>query len=197
MTWKHIQGIEDDEIYHRLQLLSLHGQSKDALAKTKLGAWEYDIIGTWYKCNMTDVVAAIGLKQFERYPGMLKRRRTIIAKYDAALKPIGVNVLPHYTNEHESSGHLYITEIPKITHEQRNEIIIKMAEQGIACNVHYKPLPMHTAYKNLGFDIKDYPNAYKHYENEITLPLHTCLSDEDVAYVIEKYMEIVKEYVDM
>ena len=197
LTWKHIQGIEDDEIYHRLQLLSLHGQSKDALAKTKLGAWEYDIIGTWYKCNMTDVVAAIGLKQFERYPGMLKRRRTIIAKYDAALKPIGVNVLPHYTNEHESSGHLYITEIPKITHEQRNEIIIKMAEQGIACNVHYKPLPMHTAYKNLGFDIKDYPNAYKHYENEITLPLHTCLSDEDVAYVIEKYMEIVKEYVDM
>lgn len=197
LTWKHIQGIEDDEIYHRLQLLSLHGQSKDALAKTKLGAWEYDIIGTWYKCNMTDVVAAIGLKQFERYPGMLKRRRDIIAKYDAALKPIGVNVLSHYTNEHESSGHLYITEIPKITHEQRNEIIIKMAEQGIACNVHYKPLPMHTAYKNLGFDIKDYPNAYKHYENEITLPLHTCLSDEDMAYVIEKYMEIVKKYVDM
>ena len=149
LTWKHIQGIEDDEIYHRLQLLSLHGQSKDALAKTKLGAWEYDIIGTWYKCNMTDIVAAIGLKQFERYPGMLKRRRYIIAKYDAALKPIGVNVLPHYTNEYESSGHLYITEIPKITHEQRNEIIIKMAEQGIACNVHYKPLPMHTAYKNL------------------------------------------------
>ena len=165
--------------------------------RTKLGAWEYDIIGTWYKCNMTDIVAAIGLKQFERYPGMLKRRRYIIAKYDAALKPIGVNVLPHYTNEYESSGHLYITEIPKITHEQRNEIIIKMAEQGIACNVHYKPLPMHTAYKNLGFDIKDYPNAYKHYENEITLPLHTCLSDEDVAYVIKKYMEIVKEYVDM
>lgn len=194
LTWRTIDGISDEDIYHKLQLLSLHGQSKDALAKTKLGAWEYDIVGTWYKCNMTDVVAAIGLKQFERYPGMLKRRREIIARYDAALKPLGVKVLPHYTSEHESSGHLYITEIPKITYEQRGEIITKMAEQGIACNVHYKPLPMHTAYKELGFDIKDYPNAYNHFAHEITLPLHTCLTDEQVQYVIDNFVDILREY---
>ena len=195
LTWKTIDGISDEDIYHKLQLLSLHGQSKDALAKTKLGAWEYDIVGTWYKCNMTDVVAAIGLKQFERYPGMLKRRREIIARYDAALKPLGVKTLPHYTSEHESSGHLYIIEIPNITYEQRGEIITKMAEREIACNVHYKPLPMHTAYKELGFDIKDYPNAYNHFAHEITLPLHTCLTDEQVQYVIDNFVDILREYI--
>lgn len=195
LTWRTIPGISDEDIYHRLQLLSLHGQSKDALAKTKLGAWEYDIVGTWYKCNMTDVVAAIGLAQFQRYPGMLARRKEIIGRYDAAFKPLGVEMLAHYNAEHESSGHLYITRVPGITPEQRNKIIIKMAEQGIACNVHYKPLPMHTAYKKLEFDIANYPNAYAHFANEITLPLHTCLTDEDVEYVIEKYTEILKEYI--
>lgn len=195
LTWKTIPGISNDEIYKKLQLLSLHGQSKDALAKTKLGAWEYDIIGTYYKCNMTDITAAIGLKQFERYPDMLKLRKEIINKYDNAFKPLGVDILDHYTDRYESSGHLYLTRIPGITSEQRNEIIIKMAEYGIACNVHYKPLPMHTAYKNLGFDIADYPNAYACFVNEITLPLHTCLKDEDVDYIIEKYSNIVKEYI--
>ena len=195
LTWRNIDGISSEDIYHQLQLLSLHGQSKDALAKTKLGAWEYDIVGTWYKCNMTDVVAAIGLAQFERYPGMLARRKEIIGRYDSAFKPLGVETLDHYNTEHESSGHLYLTRVPGITPEQRNEIIIKMAEQGVACNVHYKPLPMHTAYKKLGFDIKNYPNAYAHFANEITLPLHTCLTDDDVAYVIEKYIEILKEHI--
>ena len=195
LTWRNIDGISNEDIYHQLQLLSLHGQSKDALAKTKLGAWEYDIVGTWYKCNMTDVVAAIGLAQFERYPGMLARRKEIIGRYDAAFNPLGVETLDHYNGEHESSGHLYITRVPGITPEQRNEIIIKMAEQGVACNVHYKPLPMHTAYKKLGFDIKDYPNAYAHFANEITLPLHTCLTDEDVVYVVDKYVEILRKYI--
>lgn len=195
LTWRNIDGIDNEDIYRQIQLLSLHGQSKDALAKTKLGAWEYDIVGTWYKCNMTDVAAAMGLVQFERYPAMLKRRKEIIGKYDAALKPLGIEVLDHYNDRYESSGHLYITRVPNITAEQRSEIIVKMAEQGVACNVHYKPLPMHTAYKNLGFDIKDYPNAYAHFANEITLPLHTCLTDEDVAYVIEKYIEVLREYI--
>ena len=195
MTWKHIEGIDDEEIYHHAQLLSLHGQSKDALAKTQLGAWEYDIVGTWYKCNMTDVAAAMGLAQFERYPGMLERRKEIIGKYDAAFKPLGVEVLNHYTDEYSSSGHLYITRVPGVTDQQRREIIIKMAEAGIACNVHYKPLPMHTAYKKLGFDIKDFPNAYKHYENEITLPLHTKLTDEEVEYEIDTYCGILRGYV--
>ncbi len=195
LTWRTIEGIDDEAIYKQLQLLSLHGQSKDALAKTKLGAWEYDIVGPWYKCNMTDVAAAIGLKQFERYPEMLKRREEIIKKYDAALCPLGVKTLDHYTEEYRSSGHLYLTRIPGITLEQRNEIIIKMAEMGVACNVHYKPLPMMTAYKNLGFDIKDYPNAYAMFENEITLPLHTCLTDEDVEYVIACYCEVLKDYI--
>lgn len=194
LTWRTIPGINDDDIYKKLQLLSLHGQSKDALAKTKLGAWEYDIVGTYYKCNMTDVAAAIGLKQLERYPYLLKRRREIIEKYDAAFKPLGVQVLSHYTDGWESSGHLYITRIPGITEKERSEIIVKMGERGVACNVHYKPLPMHTAYKNLGFDIADYPNAYRHFANEITLPLHTCLTDEDVEYVIEQYSAVVKEY---
>ena len=194
-TWRDIEGIDNEEIYHQYQLLSLHGQSKDALAKTQLGAWEYDIVGPWYKCNMTDVVAGIGLAQMKRYKGLLERRKEIIGKYDEAFKPLGIEVLNHYTEEHQSSGHLYITRIPGITLEQRHEIIVKMAEQGVACNVHYKPLPMMTAYKNLGFDIKDYPNAYKRFENEITLPLHTKLTDEEVEYVIEKYSEIVKEYI--
>lgn len=192
--WKTIPGIDNDELYHQYQLLSLHGQSKDALAKTKLGAWEYDIVGPWYKCNMTDIMAAIGLKQLERYPGLLQRRAEIIRRYDAALKPLGVETLTHFGEDYRSSGHLYITRVPNVTEQQRNDIIVKMAEREIACNVHYKPLPMMTAYKTLGFDIEDYPNAYKHYANEITLPLHTKLSDEDVAYVIENFTEILKEY---
>jgi len=195
LTWRTIEGIDDEAIYKQLQLLSLHGQSKDALAKTKLGAWEYDIVGPWYKCNMTDVAAAIGLKQFERYPEMLKRREEIIKRYDEALRPLGVKTPQHYTEEYRSSGHLYLTRIPGITLEQRNEIIIKMAEMGVACNVHYKPLPMMTAYKNLGFDIKDYPNAYAMFENEITLPLHTRLTDEDVEYVIACYSAVLKDYI--
>lgn len=194
-TWKDIEGIDNEELYHKYQLLSLHGQSKDALAKTQLGAWEYDIVGPWYKCNMTDVVAGIGLAQMKRYKGLLARRKEIIGRYDDAFKPLGIDVLNHYADEHQSSGHLYITRIPGITLEQRHEIIVKMAEKGIACNVHYKPLPMMTAYKNLGFDIKDYPNAYKRFENEITLPLHTKLTDEEVEYVIGNYCEIVKNYI--
>lgn len=195
LTWKTIPGIDDEEIYHQLQLYSLHGQNKDALAKTKLGAWEYDIKGTWYKCNMTDVHAGIGLAQLSRYDEILKRRKEIITKYDNAFRPLGVKTLNHYTENHQSSGHLYITRIPNITLEQRQEIIVKMAEAGIACNVHYKPLPMMTAYINLGFDIKNYPNSYEQFKNEITLPLHTCLTDEDIEYVIENYTRIVKEYV--
>ena len=194
LTWRTIDGIDDEDIYKRLQLFSLHGQSKDALAKTQLGAWEYDIVGTWYKCNMTDVAAAIGLVQFDRYPAMLERRKEIIGRYDAALREIGVETLDHYTDEYVSSGHLYLTRVPGITLEQRNEIIIKMAERGIACNVHYKPLPMHTAYKKLGFDIGNYPNAYAHFANEISLPLHTCLKDDEVEYVIENYKEILGGY---
>ena len=195
LTWKTIPGIDDEEIYHQLQLYSLHGQNKDALAKTKLGAWEYDIKGTWYKCNMTDVHAGIGLAQLSRYDEILKRRKEIITRYDNAFRPLGIKTLNHYTENHQSSGHLYITRVPNITLEQRQEIIIKMAEAGIACNVHYKPLPMMTAYINLGFDIKDYPNSYEQFKNEITLPLHTCLTNEDVEYVIENYTRIVKEYV--
>jgi len=195
LTWRTIPGISNEDIYKKLQLLSLHGQSKDALAKTKMGAWEYDIVGTYYKCNMTDVTAAIGLKQFERYPDMLKRRKEIIKKYDVALRPLNIETLEHYNDEHESSGHLYLTRIPNITTEQRNEIIIKMAECGVSCNVHYKPLPMHTAYKKLGFDIKNYPNAYAHFANEITLPLHTCLKDDDVEYVINVYKDVLKKYI--
>lgn len=195
LTWRTIPGIDDEDIYHKLQLLSLHGQSKDALAKTKLGAWEYDIVGPWFKCNMTDIMAGIGLAQMKRYPAMLARRKEIIARYDAAFKPLGIDVLDHYNDNHQSSGHLYITRIPGAGLEERQEIIVKMAEAGIATNVHYKPLPMMTAYKNLGFDIKDYPNAYKRFVNEITLPLHTCLTDEEVEYIIENYCKIVKEYI--
>ena len=195
VTWREINGIDSEKIYHQYQLLSLHGQSKDAFAKTQLGAWEYDIIGPWYKCNMTDVAAGIGLAQMKRYKGLLARRQKIIRKYDNAFIPVGIEVLKHYTNEYTSSGHLYITRIPDITQDTRNEIIIKMAEAGVACNVHYKPLPMLTAYKQLGFDIKDYPNAYRRFENEITLPLHTRLTDEEIDYVINQYIRIVREYI--
>ena len=194
LMWKEIPGVNDDDIYQQIQLYSLHGQSKDALAKTQLGAWEYDIIGPWYKCNMTDLSAAIGLAQMKRYEGMLERRKEIIAKYDAAFHPLGVKTLAHDTKDYHSCGHLYLTRIPGITVDQRQEIIVKMAEAGIACNVHYKPLPMMTAYKNMGWDIKDFPNAYDYFANEITLPLHTKLTDEEVDYVIEHFTKIVKEY---
>ena len=178
-------------LYRKTQLLSLHGQNKDALAKTKLGAWEYDIIGTWYKCNMTDVVAAIGLVQMQRYNGMLERRRKMIKRYDEALKPLNVAVLNHYNEEHTSSGHLYLVRLLGKTREETNKVIEKMAERGIATNVHYKPLPMMTAYKNLGFDIKNFPNAYNMFVNEVTLPLNTKMTDEDLEYVIENFVEIV------
>ena len=193
-TWKSIPGIDDEELYHQYQLYSLHGQSKDALAKTQLGAWEYDILGPWYKCNMTDITAAIGLRQLDRYPGMLKRRKEIIARYDEVCDRLGVEHLQHYGSDYQSSGHLYLTRIPGITSEQRSQIITKMAEQGVACNVHYKPLPMMTGYRKLGWDIKDFPNAYRYFENEITLPLHTKLTDEDVEYVIENFRQVVEEY---
>ena len=182
-----------NELLYRLcQLFSLHGQNKDALAKTKLGAWEYDIIGPWYKCNMTDIMAALGLVQMERYPEMLKRRQEIVAKYNEALKDLNVAVLNHKAADHCSSHHLYLVRLLGKTREDANRVIEQMAERGIACNVHYKPLPMMTAYKALGFDIKDYPNAYHLFENEVTLPLHTRLTDEDVEYVISNFVEIVK-----
>lgn len=189
VVWKTIDGIDNEWIYKQYQLLSLHGQTKDALSKTKLGAWEYDIVSPAYKCNMTDIMAAIGLVQLKRYPELLKRRKEIIEQYNQGLKNSNIEVLNHYDSEHQSSGHLYLTRINGATLEQRNRIIEKMAERGIATNVHYKPLPLLTAYKNMGFDIKDYPNAYKMYENEVTLPLHTGLSDEDVEYVIKCYIK--------
>ncbi len=192
LTWKPIPGIDDEWIYKQFQLLSLHGQNKDALAKTKLGAWEYDIVAPNYKCNMTDVMAGIGLAQLKRYQGMLDRRREIIEKYNDGLKDCNVQVLNHYSESHASSGHLYLVRLLGKTVEQRNAVIEKMAERQIACNVHYKPLPMMTAYKNLGFDIADYPNAYAQYVNEVTLPLNTRLSDEDVEYVIENFVDIIK-----
>lgn len=192
LTWRHHDGVEDESLYKLFQLLSLHGQNKDALAKTKLGAWEYDIIAPYYKCNMTDVMAGIGLAQFKRYPQLLDRRRRIIERYNEALKSLPVQVLNHYDNNHSSSGHLYLTRLLDITMEERNEIIERMADRGIVCNVHYKPLPMMTAYRSMGFDIKDYPNAYKQFFNEITLPLHTRLSDDDIEYVIENYLEMIK-----
>ena len=194
-TWKDIPGIDNEEMYHQYQLYSLHGQSKDALAKTQIGAWEYDIIGPWYKCNMTDIMAAIGLRQLDRYPTLLERRKEIIKKYDEACDELGVIHLHHYGDDFASSGHLYLTRIPGASDERRRKIITKLAEQGVNTNVHYKPLPMMTAYKNMGWDIKNFPNAYAYYENLITLPLHTKLSDEDVEYVIEQYSKIVKEYI--
>lgn len=192
LTWRPIPGIEDEWIYKQFQLLSLHGQNKDALAKTKLGAWEYDIVAPNYKCNMTDVMAGIGLAQLNRYPEMLYRRRQIIEKYNAGLAECNVQVLNHYSDNHSSSGHLYLVRLLGKTVEERNEVITKMAERGIACNVHYKPLPMMTAYKNFGFDIADYPNAYAQYENEVTLPLHTRLTDDDIEYVISNFVDIIK-----
>lgn len=192
LTWRQIPGINDEDIYKKLQLLSLHGQNKDALAKTKLGAWEYDIIGPWYKCNMTDIMAGIGLAQLKRYPEMLRRRRQMIEAYNEAFRELPVTVLEHYSNFHSSSGHLYLVRLDGKNREETNKAIEAMAERGIACNVHYKPLPMMTAYKALGYDIKDFPNAFAQFENEITLPLHTRLSDEDVEYIIENFTEIVK-----
>ena len=182
----------DGYLYRLSQLYSLHGQNKDALAKTKLGAWEYDIIGPWYKSNMTDIMAGIGLAQLDRYPGLLARRREIIERYDAALAGLPVAVLRHYGPDFAGSGHLYLTRLLGRTREQASDVISKMAERGIACNVHYKPLPMMTAYKALGFDIADYPNAFHLFENEVTLPLHTKLSDEDVEYVISNFVDVVK-----
>lgn len=187
-----LAGIDNRDIYHEYQLLSLHGQSKDALAKTKSGAWDYDIIAPFYKCNMTDIMAAIGLVQLKRYPEMLERRRMIINEYDAACDRLGILHLNHYKKDHQSSGHLYITRLPGVDYRKRNQIIEKMADKGIACNVHYKPLPMMTAYRNLGWNIKDFPNAYQYYENEITLPLYSTLNDEDVQYVIESFEDILK-----
>lgn len=191
LTWRNITGIDNDWLYKQFQLLSLHGQNKDALAKTQLGAWEYDIVSPAYKCNMTDIMASIGLGQLERYEGLLARRREIIQRYNEALKPFSVQTLNHFDASHISSGHLYIVRLLEKTLEERNEIIVKMAERGIACNVHYKPLPMMTAYKALGFDIANYPNAYNLYQNEITLPLHTKLTDEDVEYVISNFVDII------
>ena len=194
-TWLPLEGIDDTEIYHMYQLLSLHGQDKDALAKTKIGAWEYDIIGPWYKCNMTDIMAAIGLRQLDRYLMLLNRRKEIIGKYDAMCDEIGVKHMVHYTENSTSSGHLYLTRIPGATDEVRRDIIVKLAECGVNTNVHYKPLPMMSAYKEMGWDIKDFPNAYDYYVNLITLPLHTKLTDEDVDYVISNFKEVVSKYI--
>lgn len=191
ITWRPIDGVDDEWLYKQYQLLSLHGQNKDALAKTQLGAWEYDIVAPDFKCNMTDIAAAIGLVQLRRYAEILKRRRDIVERYDEALKGYHVQTLNHYGADHQSSGHLYLVRLLGKGLEYRNDVIRQMAERGIACNVHYKPLPMMTAYKNLGFDIKDYPNAYCQFENEVTLPLHTCLTDEDVAYVIRNFVDII------
>ena len=193
ITWRSIEGIDDEWLYKQYQLLSLHGQNKDALAKTQLGAWEYDIVAPDYKCNMTDIAAAIGLVQIRRYAELLHRRREIIERYNEALKDCNVQVLNHYGDNHQSSGHLYLVRLLDKDEEYRNEVIREMAERGIACNVHYKPLPMMTAYNNLGFDIKDYPNAYRQFENEVTLPLHTRLSDEDVEYVISNFVDIISK----
>ena len=192
LTWRDIEGIDNDIIYKKFMLLSLHGQSKDAFAKTQLGAWEYDIVAPMYKCNMTDIMAAIGLAQYDRYPGLLQRRREIIRKYDNAFSSLNVQTLCHYSETSASSGHLYIVRLLNHDSGYRNHIITRMAEEGIACNVHYKPLPLHTAYKNLGFDIEDYPNAYAMYHNAMTLPLHTRLSDEDVDYIIERFTDILQ-----
>ena len=194
LTWRAISGVSSEDMYDKLRIMSLHGQTADALTKSEMDAWEYDVLGTYYKCNMTDVAAAMGISQLERYPAMLERRKRIVEKYDAALKPLGIQTLDHYADTHLSSGHLYLTRVPDITAKERNAIITKMAECGIACNVHYKPLPMLTAYKKLGFAIGDFPNSYAAYVGEITLPLHTLLTDEQVDYVIKNYTRILKEY---
>jgi dTDP-4-amino-4,6-dideoxygalactose transaminase len=193
LTWRDIPGIDNEWLYKQFMLYSLHGQSKDAFAKTQLGAWEYDIVYPAYKCNMTDIMAAIGLAQLERYPELLQRRREIIGIYDNILKNSNIQVLNHYSDEHASSGHLYLTRLLGKDVEQRNAVITRMAERGIATNVHYKPLPMMTAYRNLGFDIADYPNAYMLYSNEITLPLHTLLTDEQAHFVAENLVEVISD----
>lgn len=193
VTWRNIPGVDNEWLYKQFQLLSLHGQNKDALAKTQLGAWEYDIVSPAFKCNMTDIMAGIGLAQLKRYPEMLHRRREIIGRYNDALKNSNVQVLDHYGLDHSSSGHLYIVRLLDMDVAERNDVIVKMAERGIACNVHYKPLPMMTAYKALGFDIADYPNAYDQYRNEVTLPLHTRLTVEDVEYVISNFVDIISQ----
>ena len=194
VVWKDIPGIDNEWIYKQYQLLSLHGQTKDALNKSKLGSWEYDIMSPAYKCNMTDIMGGIGLAQLKRYSQLLAKRKDIIEKYNDGFKDLDIQILNHFDDEHQSSGHLYLVRVNNITLKQRNEIIVKMAERGIACNVHYKPLPMLTAYKNLGFDIKDYPNAYDLFVNEVTLPLHTKLSDEDVEYIINNFKEVISCY---
>lgn len=194
LTWLDRDGLDNEAVYKQFQLLSLHGQNKDALAKTQLGAWEYDIVGPWYKCNMTDVMASIGLAQLNRYQQLLQRRREIIARYDEGLSDLPVQVLTHYGGDHAGSGHLYLTRLSGFSDARRREVIVRMAERGISCNVHYKPLPMMTAYKAMGFDIIDFPNAYAQYLNEVTLPLHTRLSDEDVSYVIGNYRDIIEDY---
>ena len=193
VTWRNIPGIDNELVYSKFQLLSLHGQNKDALAKTHLGAWEYDIVAPNFKCNMTDIMAGIGLAQLKRYPEMLHRRREMIGRYDEALKNSNVQVLDHYGPDHSSSGHLYLVRLLGRDVAERNKVIVKMAERGIACNVHYKPLPMMTAYKALGFDIVDYPNAYDQYRNEVTLPLHTRLTDDDVEYIISNFVDIISK----
>lgn len=193
LTWRPIPGIDNEWLYKQFQLLSLHGQSKDALAKTQLGAWEYDIVAPNFKCNMTDIMAGIGLAQLKRYPEMLRRRRELIGRYDDALKDCSVQVFDHYGADHSSSGHLYLVRLLGRDVAERNDVIVKMAERGIACNVHYKPLPMMTAYKALGFDIADYPNAYDQYRNEVTLPLHTRLTDEEAEYVISNFVDIISK----
>ena len=191
VTWRLIEGVDDEEIYKKYMLFSLHGQSKDALAKTQLGAWEYDVVAPYFKCNMTDIMASIGLVQLKRYDALLARRREIIGMYDKALESLPVNVLNHFDTDHKSSGHLYLIRVQEKTREECNEIITKMAEHGVATNVHYKPLPLLSAYKNMGFDIKDYPNAYALFENAITLPLHTKLTDEEVKYVTDVLKECI------
>ena len=194
-VWKNKEGLDNEVVYKQYQLLSLHGQTKDALHKNGLGNWEYDIIAPYYKCNMTDIMAGIGLAQMKRYTKLLERRQQIIEKYNQGFKNLPITPLNHKDDNHTSSGHLYILRVEGITEEQRNEIICKMAEEGVACNVHYKPLPMLTAYKNLGFDIKNYPNAYEFYQNEITLPLYTKLTDEQVDYIIQKFVRVVGAYI--
>ncbi|MCQ2802433.1 MAG: DegT/DnrJ/EryC1/StrS family aminotransferase [Bacilli bacterium] len=196
LTFKHFDGIDDDDLYHQIQLYSLHGQNKDAYSKERLGAWEYDVVGTWYKSNMTDIMAAIGLGQLERYPEMVSRRHEIIKMYDKAFKPLGIETLNHCTNDYISSGHIYATRIPGINCAERNEIIVELSKFGVCANVHFKPLPLLTAYKNLGFDIKEYPIAYAKFENEISLPLYSKLSNEDVNYVIECFKSVVSKYLD-
>ena len=192
VVWRDLDGIDNEDLYKKYMLLSLHGQSKDALAKTQLGAWEYDIVITGYKCNMTDIMAGIGLAQMKRYPELLQRRREIIGRYDAVMDTLPVSVLRHYGDDFASSGHLYLVRLNGKNEQYRNDFIVKMAQRDVATNVHYKPLPMHTAYKALGFDIKDYPNAFHMYQNEVTLPLHTLLTDEQVEYVLDSFVSVLK-----